>query len=275
MRLDLLRSSYLQADETIVPVQMHDKRGADHQAYLWQYGKPGGETVFDFQLGRGREGPRKFLGAWEGILQTDGYQAYDGVGGPKLVHVGCWAHARRKFVDAVKVNRDDAAAVQMVMRMDGLFLVDRDARQKQMTVEERLASRRQHARGVGRRDPAGMCEAVGRVCCRRAPSGKAVGYTLNMWPKLRRVFDYAEVELSNNLAENSMRPIALGRKNWLHVGSAKAGPKVAAILSVVESCRRLRVSVREYLLDVLPGLDGRKLSEIARLTPANWSAGRA
>src|SRR5689334_7444221 len=92
MRLDLLRSSYLQADETIVPVQMHDKRGADHQAYLWQYGRPGGETVFDFQLGRGREGPQKFLGAWEGILQTDGYQAYEGIGGPKLVHVGCWAH---------------------------------------------------------------------------------------------------------------------------------------------------------------------------------------
>jgi transposase len=273
MRLNLLRSSYLQADETIVPVQMHDKRGADHQAYLWQYGKPGGETVFDFQLGRGREGPRKFLSAWEGILQTDGYQAYDGVGGPKLVHVGCWAHARRKFVDAVKVNGDDAAAVQMVMRMDGLFLVDRDARQKQMTVEERLASRRQHL--------AKWAEEIRQECVKLSSSvlpksalGKAVGYTLNMWPKLRRVFDYAEVELSNNLAENSMRPIALGRKNWLHVGSAKAGPKVAAILSVVESCRRLRLSVRGYLLNVLPGLDGRKFPEIARLTPANWSAGR-
>ena len=83
MRQDLLRGSYLQADETIVPVQMHDKRGADHQAYLWQYGKPGGETVFDFCMGRGREGPQKFLGQWEGILQTDGYQAYDTTGGPK------------------------------------------------------------------------------------------------------------------------------------------------------------------------------------------------
>ena len=273
MRLGLLRSSYLQADETIVPVQMHDKRGADHQAYLWQYGKPGGETVFDFQLGRGREGPRKFLGAWEGILQTDGYQAYGGVGGPKLVHVGCWAHARRKFVDAVKVNRDDVDAANMVIRMDALFLVDRDARQKQMTVEERLLSRRQHADE--------WAEEIRQECVKLSSSvlpksalGKAVGYTLNMWPKLRRVFDHAEVELSNNLAENSMRPIALGRKNWLHVGSAKAGPKVAAILSVVESCRRLRVPVREYLLDVLPGLDTRKLSDIARLTPANWSAGR-
>src|ERR1035438_866884 len=83
MRRDLLAASYLQADETPVPVQMHDKRGTDHQAYLWQYGKPGGETVFDFQLGRGREGPRKFLGKWEGILQTDGYQAYDGIGGDR------------------------------------------------------------------------------------------------------------------------------------------------------------------------------------------------
>jgi transposase len=274
MRLDLLQCSYLQADETIVPVQMHDNRGADHQAYLWQYGRPGGETVFDFQLGRGREGPYKFLGGWEGILQTDGYQAYDGVGGPKLVHVGCWAHARRKFVDAVKVNKDDADAARMVMRMDGLFLVDRDARQKQMTTEERLASRRRHVQEWAeeiRQD----CEKLTASVLPKSALGKAIGYTLNQWPKLRRVFDYAEVELSNNLAENSMRPIALGRKNWLHVGSAKAGPKVAAILSVVESCRRLRVPVREYLLDVLPGLDGRKLSEIAGLTPANWLAARA
>ena len=221
-------------------------------------------------MGRGREGPQKFLGPWEGILQTDGYQAYDGIGGPKLVHVGCWAHARRKFVDAVKVNGDDAAAIQMVMRMDALFLIDREARKKQMTMEERLALRRQHAEE--------WAEEIRTECLKLSPSvlpksalGKAIGYTLNMWPKLRRIFDYAEVELSNNLAENSMRPIALGRKNWLHVGSAKAGPKVAAILSVAESCRRLQMPLREYLLAVLPGLDRRKLSEIDKLTPANWS----
>src|ERR1700726_1003160 len=145
MRQDLLRASYLQADETTVPVQMHDQRGANHQAYLWQYGKPGGETVFEFQLGRGREGPRKFLGEWEGILQTDGYQAYDDVGGEKLVHVGCWAHARRKFVDAVKVNPKDAAAVAMVARMDALFLIDRDARRRELSADERQAQRGEHA----------------------------------------------------------------------------------------------------------------------------------
>ena len=91
--------------------------------------------MFDFCLGRGREGPRKFLGEWEGILQTDGYAAYDDIGGPKLVHVGCWARARRKFVDAVKVNPRDAAAIAMVARMDALFLIDRDARQRGLTAE--------------------------------------------------------------------------------------------------------------------------------------------
>jgi transposase len=274
MRQDLLRTSYLQADETTVPVQMHDKRGADHQAYLWQYGSPGGETVFEFQLGRGREGPKKFLGTGEGVLQTDGYQAYDTIGGPKLVHVGCWAHARRKFVDAVKVNPQDAESIAMVTRMDALFLVDRHARQQHLSAEERLALRREHADSWAT-EIHDECGKLRKIVLPKSALGQAVTYTLNMWPKLRRCFDYAEVELSNNLAENSMRPVALGRKNWLHVGSARSGPKVAAILSVVESCRRLGVPVKQYLLAVLPGMARRTLSEVAPFTPARWAASRS
>ena len=273
MRQQLLTAGYLQADETIVPVQMHDKRGADHQAYLWQYGSPGGQTVFDFQLGRGREGPVKFLGQWEGILQTDGYSAYDRVGGPKLVHVGCWAHARRKFVEAVKVNPNDAEAVKMVTRMDALFLVDRGAREQGLSAAERHDFRRQHAMAwveeIHRE-----CRSLSKSVLPKSAPGQGVAYTLNMWPKLRRCFDYGQVELSNNLAENSMRPVALGRKNWLHVGSAKAGPKVAAIVSVVESCRRLGIPVKAYLLNVLPGMASRTTSEVVRLTPAHWAAAR-
>ena len=274
MRRDLLRADYLQADETVVPVQMRDKRGADHQAYLWQYGRPGGETVFDFQLGRDRAGPKRFLDKWEGILQTDGYSAYDRVGGRKLVHVGCWAHARRKFVDAVKVHKDDADALKMVTRMDALFLVDRHAREQGLTREERLAFRREHALPWVN-EIREECLALSKSTLPKSTLGQAVGYTLNMWPKLRRCFDHGEVELSNNLAENSMRPVALGRKNWLHVGSAKSGPKVAAILSVVESCRRLGVSVKNYLLDILPGMSCRTTAEAAQLTPARWANARA
>src|SRR5689334_10972503 len=179
MRQDLLLASYLQADETIVPVQMHDKRGADHQAYLWQYGKPGGETVFDFRLGRGREGPQKFLGQWEGILQTDGYQAYDDVGGEKLVHVGCWAHARRKFVDAVKVNPQDAEAIKMVTRMDALFLVDRHARCERLSIEERLAMRREHADSWAA-EIYEQCGSLRKTALPKSALGQAVTYTLNM-----------------------------------------------------------------------------------------------
>ena len=274
MRRDLLASSYIQADETPVPVQMHDRRGENHQAYLWQYGKPGGETVFDFCLGRGREGPRKFLGEWEGILQTDGYAAYDDIGGPKLVHVGCWAHARRKFVDAVKVNPKDAAAVVMVTRMDALFLIDRDARRRELSVHERQAQRGEHAK-EWLQEIRQACLALAQQALPKSALGQAAAYTLNMWAKLRRCFDYAEVELSNNLAENSMRPVAVGRKNWLHVGSAQAGPKVAAILSVVESCRRIGVPIKDYLSAVLPGLGHQKISGVQSITPARWFAARA
>jgi hypothetical protein len=273
MRRNLLEATYLQADETTVPVQMRDGHGSDHQAYLWQYGKPRGETVFEFQMGRGREGPRKFLGEWEGILQTDGYQAYKGIGGPKLVHVGCWAHARRKFVDAVKVNPKDERAVKMVIRMDALFAIDRDARERDLSGEERQASRDEHAPSWVE-EIHEACQEAWHEVLPKSTLGQAAQYTLNEWTKLKRCLDYAEVELSNNLAENSMRPVALGRKNWLHVGSEKAGPKVAAILSVVESCRRIGVSVKEYLGDVLPGMDRRKLSEVSLITPARWAMNR-
>src|ERR1700685_2608647 len=187
MRDDLLRASYLQADETIVPVQMHDGRSSDHPAYLWQYGTPGGETVFDFQLGRGRDGPAKFLKDWNGILQTEGYKAYDQVGGAGLIHVGCWAHARRKFVDAVKVNPKDGAAIAMVTRMDALFLVDRHARQQKLGADERAALRLEHARPWVEEIHA-ECVKLRSQLLPKSALGEAVSYTLSMWVKLRRCF---------------------------------------------------------------------------------------
>jgi hypothetical protein len=93
-----------------------------------------------------------------------------------------------------------------------------------------------------------------------------------LWKKLTRFLEHPELELSNNVAENSMRPIALGRKNWIHVGSAVAGPKVAAILTVVETCRRLEIPIREYLATVLPGLADASVRRLPDLTPAAWAA---
>lgn len=137
MLRNLVSGSYLQADETTVDVQVRNGTGKHHQAYLWQYSRPGGEAVFEFQMGRGREGPEKVLRKFEGILQTDGYAAYNKIGGEKLVQAACWAHSRRKFFDAVKLSPKDAAAIGMVDRMDAVFAVDAEARALSMTQEQR------------------------------------------------------------------------------------------------------------------------------------------
>lgn len=273
LRRELLGGSYIQADETTVDVQMHDRRGQNHQAYLWQYGRPGGGLVFDFRLGRGRDGPQRFLGEFDGILQTDGYIAYEHVGGPKMVRVCCWAHARRYFVDAVRLNPADLIATTIVRRIDELFAVDAEARARAFDHAARGALRLERAKPLlDLLKP--QVEAAGARALPSSALGKAVAYTLGLWPKLTRFLDYPEVELSNNLAENSMRPIALGRKNWIHVGSPQAGPKVAAILSVVESCRRLSIPIREYLAGVLPGLADTSVQRVAQLTPTAWTLSR-
>ena len=274
MRRDLLAGSYLQADETTVQVQTRQRTGKNHEAYLWQFGRPGGEAVFEFAMGRGRDVAARFLGKWEGKLQTDAYVGYDHTGGPKLAHYGCWAHCRRYYVEAVKVNAKDAEASQMVLRMDALFVVDREAARLGLNVAERQAYRQQHARPWLNEIQETARSLVMRVLP-KSKLGQALTYTMNQWEKLARCVDDGEVELSNNLAENSMRPWALGRKNWLHVGSIKAGPRIAAIASVVESCRRLGLPIIEYLMDVLPGLADRPVSQVAQLTPARWATARA
>jgi transposase len=273
MRQELLARSYLQADETTVLVQTREKQGAHHEAYLWQFGWPGGGVVFEFAMGRGRDVAARFLGNWEGKLQSDGYVGYDKIGGPGLLHYGCWGHARRYYVDAVKINVHDAAATQMVLRMDALFAVDREAKRLGLTGPERLGLRQEQGRSWLEEIRTQSLELVPRTLP-KSKLGEALTYTINQWDRLARTFHDGEVELSNNIAENSMRPWALGRKNWLQVGSVKAGPKIAAIASVVESCRRLCLPVAEYLLDVLPGLASRPVSQVAQLTPARWAAER-
>lgn len=270
---EVLASGYVQADETTVDVQMHDGRGHNHEAYLWQYGQPGGGVMFDFRLGRGRDGPKAFLGNYEGILQTDGYIAYEKTGGPKMVHAACWAHARRGFVDALKLNPRDATAKGIVDLIDELFAVDAEARQLGLDAAGRDALRQQRSRPLLDQIKAAI-EAAASVTLPSSKLGEAIKYTLGLWPRLGRFLQHPVLELSNNIAENSMRPVAVGRKNWIHVGSPQAGPKVAAILSAVETCKRLAIPVREYLAAVLPGMADVNIQKIPEFTPAAWAARR-
>jgi transposase len=270
MRRELIGGSYIQADETPVDVQMREGRGKNHQAYLWQYGRPGGAVVFDFRLGRGRDGPKRFLGQFDGILQTDGYAAYDQIGGTKMVHAACWAHARRQFFEAVQLNPRDPVATPIVARMDELFAVDAEARRRVIGFTGRHALRQETAKPL-LDEIRSKIEAAQSVALPSSALSKACQYALTLWKKLTRFLEYPELELSNNLAENSMRPVALGRKNWIHIGSPQAGPKVAAILSVVESCRRLKISVRDYLAAILPGLADLPIRRLPELIPTAWT----
>jgi transposase len=274
MRRELLAGSYIQADETPLPVQMPDGSGKNHQAFLWQYSKPGGNVVFEFRMGRGRGGPVQFLGRYEGILQTGGYAAYVRVGGSRMVHAACWSHARRKIFDAVRLNPEDRLAGQLVAWTDELFAVDAEARDAGMDYEARHVLRQERSRPLLETMKKEM-EGARSAVLPASALGKGVSYTLGLWDRLTRFLEYAELELSNNWTENSMRPVALGRKNWIHVGSEQAGPKVAAILSVVETCRRLKAPVREYLEWVLPGLGNVSVQKVNRYTPAVWAASRS
>jgi hypothetical protein len=222
MKRELVGGSYIQADETPVDVQMHEGRGKNHQACLWQYGRPGGTVVFDFRLGRGRDGPKQFLGQFEGLLQTDGYAAYDQIGRPRMVHAACWAHSRRQFFEAVQLNPKDPVATPIVARIDELFAIDAEARRQGLNVEARQALRQEQSRPLldGIRK---QIEAARTTALSGGALAKACNYTLALWQKLTGFLEYAELELSNNLAENSMRPVALGRKNWIHMGSSAGG----------------------------------------------------
>jgi transposase len=222
-------------------------------------------------MGREREGPKRFLGNFEGILQTDGYAAYDQVGGAKIVHTACWAHTRRKFFQAVELNPKDQRAIAIVAQIDELFALDAQA------CEQGLSQEARHLRRLEQSEPLldeikAQIQTVRSSALPKSVLAKACNYALTLWPRLTRFLQYPELELSNNWAENAMRPVALGRRNWIHIGSEQAGPRVAAIISIVETCRRFKLSVRGYLASILPGLADFPINRIAKLTPSAWAA---
>lgn len=276
MLRDLLTGGYVQADETYCGVQTPEKKGQNHKGYFWQYSSPGKGVVFDFEMTRSGEVPKAVFKDFSGILHTDGYAGYDDdVGARGMVHACCMSHARRKFIDALKVREKtratDAALERVVVLMDGLFAIDREARTQNLSLDDRHALRQERAPVLLAELRSLLLKMKDRVLPKSA-EGKAVSYTLTRWEKLTRFMQYPVIEMSTNWAENSMRPISIGRRNWLHIGSKEAGPKIAAIFSIVESCRKLGIPIRQYLADILPGLADRSIQSLAALTPAAYAA---
>jgi transposase len=275
MRQELLADDYIQADETPVPVQDPQTKGKNHRAYIWEYSRPGGPVIFDFQMGREREGPKNFLGNYQGALQTDGYAGYEKVGGSSMEHFGCWSHARRKFSDAAKVAPKDVRPVKVLKKIGELYAVEAQAREAGLGNAEREAVRKEKSQPLLVELKALFLD-LRQEALPQSTLAKACDYALNRWDKLEKyaMAGNGRIEICNNWCENGIRPITLGRKNWLHIGSQEAGPKACALMGIIETCKRIKINVRQYLASVMPQLADRSTptSRIKDLTPMKWKS---
>jgi transposase len=271
LKRDLLEGGYIQADETPIGVQSPQTKGRNHQGYEFQYSRPGGPVVFDFCMSRAREGPAEFLRDYGGILQCDGYQGYEKIGAPGMIRAGCLAHVRRKFNDALKLDPQDHEAAAVLLLIGKFYAVEKEAREAGATHQQRLAMRRQRSVALFEE----LRAKIAQVASHALPSSKlaeACQYALNQWTRLKLYLENGRIEIDQNICENAMRGLALGRRNWLHIGSPEAGSKIAAILSVMETCKRLQINLRKYLYDVLPRLPSWPINHVAALSPLSWKS---
>jgi transposase len=270
MHRGLLAGDYLQADET--PVRCNDpdeKRGGTTQGYLWVISRPGADVVFDWRLSRRHGELTSLLDGFKGVLQSDAYEAY-----PNYVRshegvawVGCWAHARRRFFEAIG---EKPKAAQLVLRLIGkLYQLEREWDEAQVG-DARAALRQKHfARPLCwlRRIAVGLRSQV----LPRSQLGKACSYLLDHWNALVAHQQHSFTRLDNNLVENAIRPSAIGKKNWLFIGHPGAGQRSAIIYSLVVSCQRHGKDPLAYLRDVLRRLPTMSNQDnLAPLTPAQW-----
>ena len=288
MRREILAGALVSTDDT--PVDVHTKQG-NHQARLWTYvGDPlHPHTVYDFTWDRTGEGPRKFLAGFAGTLQADAFSGYDALfrvdpKNPKKIppiEAGCLAHARRKFHDARA--EDPLVALPILALMRELYDFEREAKDRWPVLRQ------------ARPDPHELAVALaGRLALRREKSaprmetlkarllalrdqvlpksglGGAVGYALGHWKALSRFLEDGLVAIDNNAAERAIRPLALGRKNWLHLGSRRGGKAAATLFTLVQSARRHGIDPFQYLRDLLTRIPTHRHSQIHELFPDNW-----
>ena len=273
MQAGLVAGDYLQADETPIRYLDPDVKGKSQQGYLWTYSHPRGDVVFDWNVSRSREGPREFLKSFRGKLQTDGYGVYESLArerGEELILIGCWAHARRGFYEALGEGR---SAAWIVGQIGLLYAVEKALREQKAGPELRAAVRAWQSRPILARLRRAL-EIVRRRVLPKSLLGQAIDYALARWVALTRYLDDGRLEIDNNLCENAIRPTAIGKKNFLFIGHPEAGQRSAVIYSVLGSCRRHGINPADYLQDVFERLPKAKTSEVKSLTPAAWAKTR-
>ena len=254
----LLQRDLIHADETELQVLHEEGRDAKAKSYMWLY-RTGSDTehsivLYEYAPGRGQEYPKAFLEGFHGYLQTDGYSGYNAVDG--AIHVGCWAHARRKFDEALRAvpkGKRSPTAEQGVAYCSQLFKLEEKF--KNLSPEERKVQRLEQEKPVL---DAMLAWANTRNAAPKSKLGEALGYLKNQWADLIAYLQDGRIELSNNRAERSIKPFVIGRKNWLFSDTPKGAGASADIYSIVESAKANGLDVFKYselLLTVLPGME--------------------
>jgi transposase len=265
----VLSATYLQADETPIPVIDKQKKGQTHRGYHWVYYSPEKKLVlFDYQPGRGREGPLKLLKDFKGYLQTDGYAVYEQFEERQdITLVGCLAHARRKFEQAL--DNDKPRAEKVLLLMQHLYALEREARKASLSAGERHLLRQQKARPLLDELGEYIVQEYEKVSPKSA-IGKAFHYLAARYNKIYEYLHNGRLELDNNLIENSIRPVALGRKNYLFAGSHAGAERAAMIYSLLGSCKLQNINPYDYLQDILQRLPEQPMNRLAELLPPLW-----
>lgn len=269
MKRRIVRSRVVQTDDTPVPVQ-DPGRKQTKTGRLWVY--LGDEDhpfiIYDYTADRCRDGPEKFLSDYKsGYLQSDAYSGYDRIHARGVVEVGCWAHARRKFYDA---RTTDAERAHQVLAWIGqTYEVEREASDRGLDQDARHALRQEQSRPILERLFEWLETEKPKVLP-KSPLGQAIGYTWSNWTALNRYLEAGFLNIDNNASERALRPIAVGRNNWIFCGSDRGGRTAAVLLSLVHSCKRLGVEPFGYLRDVLARVNTHPASRIAELLPDEW-----
>jgi transposase len=266
MRQLLLESELLWTDDTPVPLVIE---GGTQQARFWTYIGDASHPydVYDFTTSRKRDGPANFLRGFRGYLHADAYGGYDGIylgSAGTILEVACWAHARRKFFDAR--NSYPREAHQMLSRIQQLY--DIEDRAREVDPQLRHALREVEAVPILDRIEAWLAEQAPRVLP-KSTLGQAITYAHNQWPALRRYTQDGRLTIDNNASERRVRAQAIGRKNWLFVGSEQAGPRAAVLYTILSSAKRHDLDTWAYLRDLLERLS-RGEPNLDDLLPDRW-----
>lgn len=272
LKQEVLRHTVLQADETPVAMLAPGK-GKTQRAYLWAYAPGAFEAlkavVYDFAESRAGAHARAFLGDWLGQMVVDDFAGYKESFARGVTEVGCMAHARRKFFDLHAASKSQIAG-QALLYIGQLYAIE--AQVRDLATEQRLQQRQALARPVADMLHAWMLGQRVQVTDGTAIA-KALDYSLRRWAALTRYLDDGQLPIDNNWIENQIRPIALGRSNWLFAGSLQAGQRAAAVMSLIQSARLNGLDPFAYLKDVLERLPTHKASRVGELLPHRWRPG--